>query len=422
MTCNGKRPGFFIGYEGNRNSKRKARAMKSDITEGPVVDSGQFRSVMSHYPTGVAVVTGRAPDGEPLAMVVGTFSSVSLDPPLVSFMPMKTSKTFDRLRECDSLCINIIGGDQQQELMSIAQRWKQKLDGIHWTPSPAGDPVLGNSLAWIDTTIYDLVDAGDHWIVLCQVRDLDVTKSAPPLLFFQGGYGTFVGNSRLPHPRHDALSAINSTHSAQAELQELADTIRCEVVVWAALSENEFATIFSALGPGVSAEGQLATRVPTIPPIGDTYVFDKSQEVRDRWISKIGTKDDNVRADHLRRLEYLEKNRYGICFLPDAGSDAYQGMIDATREYLTRKLIPSEERIVTDLMKGTAIDYNQREIVDDDYYDIGSMVFPMRDAEGATTMTLRLAQLPSHVSGRIVRAWIREAQEIVAVIEGDGRG
>jgi flavin reductase (DIM6/NTAB) family NADH-FMN oxidoreductase RutF len=374
---------------------------------------------MSHYPTGVAVVTGRAPDGEPLAMVVGTFSSVSIDPPLVSFMPMKTSKTFERLQNCDSLCINIIGGDQQQELMSIAQRWEQKLDGIRWAPSPAGDPVLCNSLAWIDTTIYDLVEAGDHWIVLCLVKDLDVTKSAPPLLFFQGGYGTFVGNSRLPHPRHDALPAIHSTHSAHDELQELADAVRCEVVVWAALSENEFATIFSALGPGVSTEGQLATRVPTIPPIGDTYVFDKSQEVRDRWIRKIGKTDDTVRTDHLRRLEFLERNRYGVCFLPDEGSRAYRGMIEATREFLDRRLIPSEERIVTDLMKGTTIDYNQRDIIDDEYYDIGSLVFPMRDPQGETTMTLRLAQLPSHVSGAMVKAWIHEAKEVVALIEGD---
>ena len=85
-------------------------------------DKRLFRDVMGHYPTGVVIVTGIHPDGEQLAMVVGTFASVSLEPALVSFLPMKSSRTFDRLRECDSLCINVLTGQQEHVGRTIAGR------------------------------------------------------------------------------------------------------------------------------------------------------------------------------------------------------------------------------------------------------------------------------------------------------------
>src|SRR5699024_12801606 len=90
-------------------------------------DPKVFREVMGTYPTGVAIVTGRTDDGELLALVVRTFASVSLDPPLVSFMPMKSSRTFQQLRNCKSLCISIIVGDSQSEMLAVAQRWDNNM-------------------------------------------------------------------------------------------------------------------------------------------------------------------------------------------------------------------------------------------------------------------------------------------------------
>ncbi|MEJ6548885.1 MULTISPECIES: flavin reductase family protein [unclassified Corynebacterium] len=372
---------------------------------------------MGHYPTGVAVVTGRAADGELLAMVVGTFSSVSLDPPLVSFMPMKASKTFGKMQECSSLCINIFGGEQESEMLSIAQRWQNKLDGIEWYPSPAGDPILKNSIAWIDTTISETIEAGDHWIVLCRVHDLEVTNSVAPLLFFQGGYGSFVGSTMMGRLRHDSLPAIHAAHSADDDLESLAESIGCEVIVYAALSEDEFATVYSALGPGVSPEHRFASRVPIVPPIGDTYLFDKPEEVRERWLGKLGTPSDDVRRNHCRRLEMLNDKGYVISHLPEEGSVAYEQMIEATKEYLKGPLTPFAERTIRELIGSTTVDYSQREITDDERYNVGSIVFPVRDPTGEHTMTLRLAQLPQDVDGRTVRGWITQAQAVVRRIE-----
>lgn len=379
-------------------------------------DSRAFRNAMGHYPTGVAVVTGRAPDGELLALVVGTFSSVSLDPPLVSFMPMKTSKTFRRMQECDSLCINIFGGEQERDMLQIAQRWENKFDGIDWYPSPSGDPVLKNSIAWIDTTIDDIVEAGDHWIVLCRVHDLEVTNPVSPLLFFQGGFGSFAGTTsgRLTH---EILPAIHAAHSVRDELEELASVIGCEVAVFAAVSEDEFATVFHSLSDAASPDRSFASRVPIVPPIGDTYQFDKPAEVQERWMNKLKDASDEIRDIHQRRLTAVREKGYLIAHLPDEGSSAYEQMVRATQEYRKATLTPAEERVIHELIGTTTVDYEHREIVPDGKYTIASIVFPVRDPGGEYTMTLRLSQLPQNVGGDTVAEWITRSRDIIRDIE-----
>ncbi|AGF73702.1 hypothetical protein A605_13530 [Corynebacterium halotolerans YIM 70093 = DSM 44683] len=375
---------------------------------------------MGHYPTGVAVVTGRSAEGEVLALVVGTFASVSLDPPLVSFMPMKTSRTFQKLRNCDSLCINILGGEQQAEMLAIAQRWENKLDGIDWYPSPSGDPILKNSIAWVDTTIADVVEAGDHWIVLCSVADLQVTNSVAPLLFFQGGYGSFAGAEQVSRMSHEILPAIHAAHSTSEKLEDLAHSIGCEVSVFAAISDDEFATVFSELSADATREGGLASRFPLVPPIGDSYMFDKPAELQERWMNKLKNVSDEVRERHLKRLAFIREHGYLLALLPEAGSNAYDQMIRATREYKKANLTPLEERSIREAIGATRLDYDPREVEDDEIYNVGSMVLPVRDPSGMYTMTLRLAQLPHGVTGADVRGWVERAKAVVRDIETAG--
>lgn len=381
-------------------------------------DPKLFRDVMGHYPTGVAVVTGRGEDGEVLALVVGTFSSVSLDPPLVSFMPMKTSRTFQKLRSCSSLCINILGGDQEAEVMKIAQRWEKKLEGIDWFPSPSGDPVLRDSVSWIDTRISEVVEAGDHWIVLCEVKDMEVTNPVTPLLFFQGGYGSFVGTSMMDRMSSDILPSIHAAHSAHEELEKLADEIGCEVTVAAAVSQDELATIYSTVGDNATKEAGLADRLPLVPPIGDSVVFAQPEEFQERWLGKIRDASDEF-VNMLRgRLEYLRTHGYVVAFLPETGSKAYEKMVAATKEYKKARLTPAQERAIRDaIYRADEVDYQVQEIVEDKVYDMAAIAFPVRDPHGDNTMTLRLAQLPSKVSGETVLGWIELAKKAIQTIE-----
>lgn len=380
------------------------------------IDPGIFRNVMGHYPTGVVVVTGRGDDGSVLAMVVGTFSSVSMDPPLVSFMPMKTSRTFEKMRACESLCINILGGEQEDVVLTIAQRWEDKLAGIDWFPSPSGDPVLADSVAWIDTRISNVVEAGDHWITLCEVRDLAVTNPVSPLIFFQGGYGSFVSTSLMARMDHEILPTIHAAHAARPQVEALATSLGCEVSVLTAVSRDEMAVVLSATAPGVDREEGLAYRIPMVPPIGDTYVFDQDDETRERWLAKLRHADDDVRQVHRDRLDFVRRHGYLVSFLPDASSTAYEEMREATKSYERGRLTPSQEREICESIGKSAVDYRLREVRPDQTYDVGSVVLPIRDARGGYSMTLRLSQLPLGVNGSEVEAWISEARAVVEVL------
>lgn len=384
------------------------------------VDRGLFREVMGHYPTGVAVVTGRADNGELLALVVGTFGSVSLDPPLVSFMPMKTSKTFAKLRECASLCINIVGGEQEELVSTLARRWENKFDGIDWFPSPSGDPVLADSVAWIDTRITDTVEAGDHWIVLCAVADMAVTNPVAPLIFFQGGYGSFVGTSLMARMEHRLLSAIREADCARTAVEDLAHDIGCEVTVYTAVGRDEMATVLSASAPGVDPENGLAQRVPIVPPIGDSLVFDLPPEDQERWLAKAHGVEEPGRQLYRDRLDFVRAHGFLLSFLPREGGAAYEGMRDATHRYANGRLTPAQERNIRERVVESAVDYTLRDLEEEETYDIGSVVLPVRDRAGGYTRTLRLGQLPRRVSGTRVREWIARAEEVVDILELGG--
>src|SRR4051794_20153480 len=94
------------------------------------IDPARFRETLGHYPTGVAVVTAMAEDGDPAGMVVGTFSSVSLDPPLIAFFPARDSWSFGRLRTANAFCVNVLASDQEPLCRQLATGGAGKFDGV----------------------------------------------------------------------------------------------------------------------------------------------------------------------------------------------------------------------------------------------------------------------------------------------------
>ncbi|MGK5113230.1 MULTISPECIES: flavin reductase family protein [unclassified Geodermatophilus] len=156
------------------------------------VDPTRFRATLGHYPTGVVLVTAIDATGAPVGMVVGSFTSVSLDPPLVAFLPTRGSERFARLRTASSFCVNVLASDQGDLCRRFSTKGVEDFTGIAWTPSPSGAPVVAGAVAWIDCTFESEVDGGDHAIVLGRVRALDVANPVAPLLFHQGGFGRFA--------------------------------------------------------------------------------------------------------------------------------------------------------------------------------------------------------------------------------------
>src|SRR5206468_3353956 len=162
---------------------------------------------IGHYPTGVAVVTASTPDGEPMGMVVGSFSAVSMDPPLIAFFPTIGSKSFAQLRAADSFCVNVLAADQEALCRRIATRTAGKFEGVDWQAAPLGSPILDGAVSWLECTFEDVREAGDHYIVLGRVRDFAVGRVTLPLLYFQGGYGRFSPGSFIAAPDPELIQA-----------------------------------------------------------------------------------------------------------------------------------------------------------------------------------------------------------------------
>lgn len=159
-----------------------------------VADARRFRDVLGRFASGVTVVTGVSHD-EPVGMTCQSFSSVSLDPPLVLFIPAKTSRAWPLIQRSGKFCVNFLAHHQAELSNTMASRGIDKFAEVKWTPSPAtGSPLLEGALAHVDCTIHTVHEAGDHYVVIGRVVDLvtDEAAGAPvdPLLFYRGEYRT----------------------------------------------------------------------------------------------------------------------------------------------------------------------------------------------------------------------------------------
>ncbi|MEV0247852.1 flavin reductase family protein [Nocardia sp. NPDC050712] len=146
-----------------------------------------FKAVLGRFCTGVTAVT--ALDGDrPLGFACQSFSALSLDPLAVAIFPARTSTTWPRIREVGRFCVNILADDQQQVCRQLSRSGTDKFADLTWTPSPNGAPLLSGALAWIDCTLAQEVDGGDHTIVVGHVTALGELREAPPLLFYRSAF------------------------------------------------------------------------------------------------------------------------------------------------------------------------------------------------------------------------------------------
>jgi 3-hydroxy-9,10-secoandrosta-1,3,5(10)-triene-9,17-dione monooxygenase reductase component len=159
-------------------------------SDGSSFDSAKYRQVLGHFPTGVTVVTA-IDEGTPVGMAVGSFASLSLDPPQVLFCAGKSSTSWPRVRAAGSFCVNMLAEDQEDVCRVFASKADDKFAEIGWRRSGNGSPLLEGVLGYIDCTIESVVESGDHDIVVGAVTDLEVVHEGGPLLFFRGGYGRF---------------------------------------------------------------------------------------------------------------------------------------------------------------------------------------------------------------------------------------
>lgn len=157
----------------------------SAVAPDPGISPDRFRSVLGHVPTSVCVIAAATDEG-PAGLTVGTFVSVSLDPPLVGALVAHTSTSWPRVAAAGRFCISVLGDDHRHISRQFAVSGADKFAGIEWEQAPSGSLRLPDAVAWIDCGLEAEYAAGDHQFVLGRVRDLGANPDADPLIFLRG--------------------------------------------------------------------------------------------------------------------------------------------------------------------------------------------------------------------------------------------
>jgi 3-hydroxy-9,10-secoandrosta-1,3,5(10)-triene-9,17-dione monooxygenase reductase component len=148
------------------------------------IDAAYFRTVLGHVPTAVAVLASGPPDA-PTAILVGSFASISLEPPLVGAFIGRSSTSWPAIAQAGSFVANILAADQADLARQFSRRAGDKFVGVRWEPSARGHPLLPGCIAALECEIEQVQTIGDHLLVVAEVESL----SAPggrPLIFFKG--------------------------------------------------------------------------------------------------------------------------------------------------------------------------------------------------------------------------------------------
>lgn len=346
-----------------------------------------FRQVLGRYPTGVALISSMEDDGTPIGMVVGTFTSVSLDPPLVAFLPAKTSTSWPRIQTTGRFAVNVLGASQEDICRAFSSKSGNKYESVAWHSSDSGTPFLDKAVARLDCTIENVMDAGDHEIVLGRVNTMDVASMDLPLLFLQGGYGGFTPHS-MAVAGPDLARELTIVDKARPFMETLAAKLGCDCLIGGKV-RDEFVLLASA-GPGKTdwLSSIVGERVPAAAPFGRTLMAWADETDIERWIDASATMS---RFEAHAMLDGIRARGYSITV---GDGDFGPGTADAgTREFID----PGAEAVGPFLGQ-----------------KVKSIAAPVLSPDGTAVLVLSLYGLPSELDSETVH---RCTKELLAVTQ-----
>lgn len=151
-------------------------------------DAAHMRRVLGRVPTSVSVVTTLV-EGVPAGSVVGTFTSVSLDPPLAAFFSQPSSEMLAAVRKAGTFSVNVLAADQESTCRVFSAKSSSRFDAVDWRRGPRGNPRLTGSLAALECVVEAVTEVGDHVMVLGHVVELDeLRQDVDPLVFWGGAF------------------------------------------------------------------------------------------------------------------------------------------------------------------------------------------------------------------------------------------
>jgi len=368
------------------------------------LDPFEFRRVMGTFPTGVVIVTAMDPSGEPLAMTVGSFVSVSLDPPLAGFLPTKTSSSWAAIQAsgATNFGVNVLGNHQEDVCRAVASRKSNKLDGFEWTLSDKGSPVLKEAISFLDCEFHSISDAGDHDWVMGTVLDLYTINTNLPLLFYRGGYGSFkpgsmVANTEIPA---DLLHQLDFVRS---HMESLADELVTQVSIMARV-DGELINVGAAGRPRRRrASSRVGIHVPFMPPIGGVFAAFGGPEAEEEWFSNSHSDaNESVTAHFESGLRNVRERGYAIGIGHNEGE-----AIELTAHDAFMSKNPEERQHLVRVVSDAAPTFNSGDVKEDEDYEFHSATAPVFDKNGVCIFSLTVWGPDGLSSGADVQATIK---------------
>jgi 3-hydroxy-9,10-secoandrosta-1,3,5(10)-triene-9,17-dione monooxygenase reductase component len=218
--------------------------------------------VLGHFASGVSIATAICEE-KPVGLTIQSFTSLSLDPPLILLSPARSSTTWPLIRRAGRLCVNILAEGQADLARQFARSGIDKYAGVSWKPAPSTQsPLFPDALAWIDCEIEHEYEGGDHFVVICRVLDLGAEHPGRPLVFFQSGFQRLVDPGMTAFG--DVRSVVLSVADMEASCQFYGERLGLELLFrdgdrWALYGGGDFNLALA--GPGQALPDPMAVNI-----------------------------------------------------------------------------------------------------------------------------------------------------------------
>jgi flavin reductase (DIM6/NTAB) family NADH-FMN oxidoreductase RutF/DNA-binding IclR family transcriptional regulator len=378
------------------------------------IDSGHFRRVLGQYPTGVCVITAIGPGARPVGMTVGTFTSVSLDPPLVAFLPGKKSRVLAAIVQTGRFAVNILAGDQVALSRQFASREDDKFRAVKWRSSTLGSPLLTDAVAWIDCRLDASFEVGDHVMVVGAVESLDIERETAPLMFFQGGFGRFSALSMVAGADDDVAAYLRLAELAGPKLQLLSTSFGVHAAASARVDHHVIQLAWASADDADLTTNMIGLRLPFVAPFGLVFAAWEPEPVRSRWLGPHSDDTRSTAARHALLVDLERARNQGWSAIPDHAK--------------LREIESSIARIATEGRLPWAMRELDTRIVDfaREYAALSGerprgVSVPVFDRAGHVVLALTAQRLPAmdrETLDRCRAALVTAGQDLTAVIDG----
>jgi flavin reductase (DIM6/NTAB) family NADH-FMN oxidoreductase RutF len=361
---------------------------------GAVIDPQWFRKVLGQLPTGVCAITALQADGQPIGMSIGSFTSVSLDPPLVGFFPDHNSLSWPKIETTGRFCVNILSAEQEPVCRQLASKAANKFEGLSYRSAGSGAPILDGAVAWIDCDLLSVQPAGDHYIVLGAVRELQIETGDLPLLFFQGGYGRFSPQSLVAADPSGLLSEqLRRVDKARHEMERLCREVSAGCIATIRVNNDDLMIAACAgLTQHSAISALVGQRFPFLPPTGAIFAAWADERNITQWARTAGREPAELQGE----LEVVRRRGISIGLV----SPGHRAFIRVLNEMAER---PSVSPPIDWRDLNAHMTFDPLELTPTTEAAVRLVIAPVFDPDGQVALALSLFDFPKHSKGGLQR-------------------